>query len=167
MAQTRPSPTLSRGFTRLGRFLAPYGEDEQRRRVIEFWERCVTWAKTQDEPPAKLLSSLSGLAWYLKDASGKNEDLLLAVAPHVHIHHHAYEFIEQLTRLVEGSPSEVSAVLYKLIDAHEPFYDYENRMQSLVRRLADLGFRADALSYCEKLRAVPGLADLFRELTAS
>ena len=25
MAQTRPSPTLSRGFTHLGRFLAPYG----------------------------------------------------------------------------------------------------------------------------------------------
>ena len=24
MAQTRPSPTLSQGFTRLGRFLAPY-----------------------------------------------------------------------------------------------------------------------------------------------
>ena len=24
MAQTRPSPTLSRGFTRPGRFLAPY-----------------------------------------------------------------------------------------------------------------------------------------------
>ena len=27
MAQTRPSPTLSRGFTRLGRFLAPYGQE--------------------------------------------------------------------------------------------------------------------------------------------
>ena len=27
MAQTRPSPTLSRGFTRLGRFLAPYAVD--------------------------------------------------------------------------------------------------------------------------------------------
>ena len=26
MAQTRPSPTLSRGFTRLGRFLAPYDD---------------------------------------------------------------------------------------------------------------------------------------------
>ena len=25
MAQTRSSPTLSRGFTRLDRFLAPYG----------------------------------------------------------------------------------------------------------------------------------------------
>ena len=27
MAQTRPSPTLSRGFTRLGRFLAPDGSE--------------------------------------------------------------------------------------------------------------------------------------------
>ena len=27
MAQTRPSPTLSRGFTRLGRFLAPDGQE--------------------------------------------------------------------------------------------------------------------------------------------
>ena len=35
MAQTRPSPTLSRGFTRLGRFLAPYDIEpfyNQRRR---------------------------------------------------------------------------------------------------------------------------------------
>ena len=28
MAQTRPSLTLSRGFTRLGRFLAPYAVDD-------------------------------------------------------------------------------------------------------------------------------------------
>ena len=34
MAQTRPSPTLSRGFTRLGRFLAPYG-------VVERWNRTL------------------------------------------------------------------------------------------------------------------------------
>ena len=31
MAQTRPSPTLSLGFTRLGRFLAPYGLDGLKR----------------------------------------------------------------------------------------------------------------------------------------
>ena len=29
MAQTRPSPTLSRGFTRLGRFLAQYAMPSQ------------------------------------------------------------------------------------------------------------------------------------------
>ena len=33
MAQTRPSPTLSRGFTRLGRFLAPYGMTTGRHRL--------------------------------------------------------------------------------------------------------------------------------------
>ena len=40
MAQTRPSPTLSRGFTRLGRFLAPYGfrEFEAARRTIQGYE---------------------------------------------------------------------------------------------------------------------------------
>ena len=36
MAQTRPSPTLSRGFTRFGRFLAPYGQRTGRCRVIGF-----------------------------------------------------------------------------------------------------------------------------------
>ena len=37
MAQTRPSPTLSRGFTRLGRFLAPYGvSGSDGRRQIQF-----------------------------------------------------------------------------------------------------------------------------------
>ena len=30
MAQTRPSPTLSRGFTRVGRFLALYAFDVKR-----------------------------------------------------------------------------------------------------------------------------------------
>ena len=34
MAQTRPSPTLSRGFTRLGRFLAPYGVGDTTEFVI-------------------------------------------------------------------------------------------------------------------------------------
>ena len=35
MAQTRPSPTLSRGFTRLGRFLAPYAVDYVARRTAD------------------------------------------------------------------------------------------------------------------------------------
>ena len=35
MAQTRPSPTLSRGFTRLGRFLAPYAIIAELRAIRE------------------------------------------------------------------------------------------------------------------------------------
>ena len=43
MAQTRPSPTLSRGFTRLGRFLAPYGMD--------FYDRCRPHSSLNDRTP--------------------------------------------------------------------------------------------------------------------
>ena len=70
MAQTRPSPTLSRGFTRLGRFLAPYGVTSPRwtsarsysrqfptRYVVlyfgytfDFISRIVRWPRPQDQP---------------------------------------------------------------------------------------------------------------------
>ena len=47
MAQTRPSPTLSRGFTRLGRFLAPYGN--RRCCLVEIsdliWPENVSWVE--------------------------------------------------------------------------------------------------------------------------
>ncbi len=62
------------------------------------------------------------------------------------------ELRRRLARLVEVSPGEVSAVLRSFIDAHGPFYDYENRMRSLVKRLADLGFKPDALSYLRKAK---------------
>lgn len=136
-------------------------------RVVAYWDRCVEWAKTLPEPPAKLLSSLSTLTAYMATAAGKNRGLLLAVAPHVHVHHNAYEFLEQLNRLVETSPAEVNAVLGRFIETHEPFYDYEDRMQTLIGRLAELDFRSDALKYCERLRVLPGIADLFFKLTAS
>ena len=92
-------------------------------------------------------------------------ELLLVVAPHVHIHHAAYEFLEELNRLVEVSPAEVRAVLAKFIETHEPFYDYKNLMQKLVSRLAELGFRSDAITFCNELRSMPGLQDLFMKLT--
>ena len=44
MAQTRPSPTLSRGFTRFGRFLAPSGLEsinaliEERCAKVDHWQ---------------------------------------------------------------------------------------------------------------------------------
>ena len=39
-------------------------------------------------------------------------------------------------------------------------------MEKLVARLAELGFRTEALNFCERLRSVPGLFDLYLKLTA-
>src|SRR5262249_55895629 len=139
---------------------------EQIERILAYWRRCIAWADAQPVMPVKVMSTLSGLAAFLPTAGSENVDLLLAVAPHVHIHHHAYEFLEQLNRLVEDSPAEVRTVLAKFIETHEPFYDYKDRMQNLVSRLADVGFRSDAIKFCNELRSMPGMRDLFMKLTA-
>ena len=134
--------------------------------IVDYWRRCLTWAEKLTTPPTKVLSSLSGLTAFLKTAAMENLDLLLAVAPYVDVHHGAYEFLDELNRLVEVSPAEVRTVLATFIDTHEPFYDYKNRMQILVRHLADLEFRSDAIDFCNKLRSMPSMADLYYELTA-
>ena len=135
--------------------------------IVNYWRRCLTWAEQLATPPTKVLSSLSGLTAFLETAAEENLDLLLAVAPYVDVHHGAYEFIDDLNRLVEVSPADVRTVLAKFIDTHEPFYDYKNRMETLVRRLADLGFRPDAIGFCNKLHSMSSMADLYYELTAS
>ena len=57
------------------------------------------------EAPTKVLSSLSGLTAFLATAAKENLDLLLAVAPYVDVHHSAYEFLDELNRLVEAAPT--------------------------------------------------------------
>ena len=135
--------------------------------IVDYWRRCLKWAQKLATPPAKVLSSLSGLTAFLATAAMENLDLLLAVAPYVDVHHSVYEFLDELNRLVEVSPADVRTVLARFIDTHEPFYDYKNRMQTLVRRLSELGFRPDAIDFCNKLRSMSSMADLYYELTAS
>ena len=141
-------------------------ESGQVERIVSYWRRCVDWARTFSTPPGKLLGDLSRLAPFLESAAAGNRDLLLAVAPHVDVNRNPYEFLEELKRLVERDPDEVCAVLTEFVDAHEPFHDYRDTMRSLVSRLADRGFSQEAIGFCDRLRSMPGLADLFRELTA-
>jgi hypothetical protein len=140
---------------------------DQVERILAYWRRCIEWARLQSHVPGKVMSSLSMLAPFLPDATGDNLDLLLAVAPHVHIHHAAYEFLEQLDRLLPVSPVGIRDVLASFIGTHEAFYDYKDRMQGLVSRLAGLGFRADAITFCEKLHSMPGMRELFVKLTSA
>ena len=138
-------------------------ESEQIERVLDYWRRCVAWTRSLNETPANMLSSLSGLTAFLTTADG-NLDLLIPVAAHVHVHRNAYEFIRELNRLIKVSPCAIRTVLAKFVDTHEPFYDYENRMQTLVRTLAECGFRKDAIDFCNKLRSMPSMEALYKEL---
>jgi hypothetical protein len=140
--------------------------EDQIQRVLQYWRRCLDWAASQSTPPIKVLSSLSGLVSFLPDVSGGKYDLLLSTVPYVHEHHGAYEFLKELTRLVDSNPNEVCTVLRRFIETHEPMYDYEGRMRDLVARLAELGHRSEAIEFCDRLRSLPGLYDLFLTLTA-
>ena len=137
---------------------------EQVERIVNYWHHCVKWAQKQTKPPTNLLAGLSGLTAFLKTAKG-SRDLLLAVAPYVRVHHESYEFIFELNRLVGDSPAEVRDILASFIDTHEPFYDYEGRMQTLLRSLAELGCREDVIDFCNKLRSMAGMDTLYNELT--
>ena len=103
---------------------------EQVGRVIAFWDRCVEWSAGRSKPPAQLLSVLATLAGFLKTADGRNLELLSTVAPFVHIDHGAYQFFEELARLVPTNPAGTAVVLGRFLDAHVPDFDYQDRLKS-------------------------------------
>lgn len=138
---------------------------DQKERILRFWERCIEWAKNVAESPAALLSALSKLSCYLKSANGREGDLLQAVAAYVAVNHNAEHFVEELSRFVEENPDRVSAILGSVLSTYQPFFDYEDRLKSLLIRLAEKGLKVDALKYVEQLRDLKGMQELFNSLT--
>ena len=136
--------------------------NEQKQSVIRFWDRCVEWGLTRPEPPAKLFSELCSLSCYLPTADGKDRELLEAVAPFVHDGYNADNFFTELLRLVEVSPDGVSSVLGKAIESRIPSFDFDNRLKSLLLRLAERG--KDVILYAERLRGL-GMQEVFDSIT--
>jgi hypothetical protein len=112
---------------------------EQRERILTFWERCITWAQSQTPVAASLLSALSALSTYITTVDERSRTLLLAVAPHVHLAHQAFEFIAELSRLAEQNPDVIIEVLDAMVAAHVPEYDYQDTLQKLLKNLAKSG----------------------------
>ncbi|HWX54836.1 MAG TPA: hypothetical protein VN176_09630 [Verrucomicrobiae bacterium] len=141
--------------------------EEQKVRVIQYWNRCIAWSRSLSEPPIRLLSSLSLLSCFLTTADGRERELLEAVAPYVYVGHHAYEFVDELVRLVEASPDGVSAVLGRMIQARVPDFDFKDQLKTLLLALAEKGKKQDVISHAERLRSLPGMQELFDRLTRS
>lgn len=138
--------------------------EDQIERILSFWEQCVIWAKTLREPPRSLLSELSRLICYITAFTDREDAIIQAVAEHVNIGYNADTFIEELDRLVEIDPLRVSAVLKKFLDKYEPDYDYEDRLKRLLIKLAQSGRRNDVLLYADRIRKLPGIEQLFKQL---
>lgn len=137
---------------------------DQIERILCFWEKCVVWAQTLPNPPKSLLSALSRLIRYVTALGDREIRLLMAVAPHVKVGYNADNFIEELDRLIEQDSAKVSSVLGKVFEAYVPDYDYEDRLQKLLIKLAKSGRREDALFYANLARKLPGFDQLFKQL---
>lgn len=140
---------------------------EQRSRILTFWKRCLDWAALREQTPTELLAALALLASFLETADGEERSLLEAVAPHVQASHATYEFCADLLRLVQVSPDGVSSAFGMMIGNRIPDFDYEDRLKSLIRTLAQKGKRQDAIHYADRLTTLPGMQALFDELRQS
>lgn len=140
-------------------------QEVQRERVLRFWEQCIAWSQKCVEPPVRLLSTLGSLSSYVKTADGQERALMMAVAPYLHVGHHTAHFIDDLARVVDTSPDGVCAVLSRLLAAHVPSFDYEDRLKSLLLRLAERGKKGEALRLAEVARSLPGMRGVYDRLT--
>ena len=138
---------------------------EQINRILRFWDRCVSWSSTAAEPPTKLLSSLSRLSFYLQSLTNRETGWLLAVAPYVRVSYNDDFFLEELERLVDISTAEVSVVMKAFLNSCVPDYDFEDRLKSILTKLAQHGKREDAIAFAEKLRHLPGMIPLYTRFT--
>lgn len=136
-------------------------------RILSFWARCVVWSRNAAETPAKLLSILGHLSCYIKSVEDREQEWLLAVAPYVHVGYNADDFIEELDRLADISPAKISAVLGKVLETFVPTFDFQDRLKSLLTKLAGHGRREDAIAYADRLRHLRGMEQLFAQLTTA
>ena len=135
---------------------------EQVKMAISLWLKIDDWVARSPETPKQLMSSLSRLVCYIDNISDTEKHLMLAVAPYVSIGYNANHFIEELDRLVESFPSEVSMILGKVLESHKPTYDYEDRLKKLLHKLSDKGHKEAALVYADKLRHLSGFIEFFK-----
>lgn len=134
-------------------------------RILEFWNQCVVFSQTLSEPPTKLLSKLGRLACYLKEVGDREQAWLLSVAQYVHVGYNTDDFIEELERLVDVSPDNISVVLGKVLESSAPTFDFQDRLKSLLSKLSKLGKAEDAIFYANRIRHLPGMAQLFTKIT--
>ncbi|TGT87189.1 MULTISPECIES: hypothetical protein [unclassified Mesorhizobium] len=140
---------------------------EQIEGVLAFWEKCLAWAKGQTEPPEHLLSRLGRLAPSIGDINERTKALLFGVVPFVHTDYSSDQMVEQLARLSDTNLAATMELLERMFEVSTPDYDMDDKLKTLLRKLADAGHRAAVLRCIEKLRkTLPGMLELYKKILA-
>ncbi len=134
--------------------------------IIDFWRKCMGKVDTQNKTHQKLLSSLGLLTAYLKRISAEQKNWLLTIAPFIEQNYNSHFLLEYLEAMVQDNPADVGEITLAILKHNRPDFDFENRYQSIVRKLASRGLIAMAKDICNQqgLRELPEIEKLHREL---
>lgn len=140
---------------------------KQRAKIFAFWDRCLSWSKSQTKAPQQLLARLGRLAEYIEVLDERAKGLLLGTVPYVHSDHATDAIVEELARLVDTNPPATAEILERMLEASAPTYDLDGKLRSLIETLAKLGQRDAAIRCAERVRkTLPGMVNVYKQLTA-
>jgi hypothetical protein len=139
--------------------------EKQRQKVLGFWDRCLTWVQSQPKASEQFMARLSRLSSYLTTLDEEGKRLLLAVVPYVHNDYATDQMVEEIARLSDSNPKAAAEILERMLDASAPTYDLDDKLKTLIEKLAALGLRDAAFRCAEKVRkTLPGMLDLYKKL---
>jgi hypothetical protein len=139
--------------------------DTQVVRILDFWRVCVDYSQTRLDLCKTLLSSLGRLIGYLENISDENEIRLILIASHAHTAHNQDWFIRDLGHLSLASPHAACRIINKALDAHLPTFDFQDEIKSVIRNIASLSSKENALRLIDRLRHIQGMSELFDEVS--
>ncbi len=142
--------------------------DKQLQKVLAFWDRCVTWGKSQAKLPEQLIARLSRLSSYLETLDDNGKQLLLAVVSYVHNDYATDQMVEEIARLADSNPPAAAEILERMLETGTPTYDLDDKLKKLIERLAALGLGDAAIRCADKVRkTLPGMLGLYKRLVAA
>ncbi len=133
-------------------------------RILDFLRYCMAWQKQTGEDSADLLQHLARLVVYLRTIGKEEVEWLDRLAAHVGRDFSAFEFSEQLIRLLPQNPPAIAAAFERMVDTQVPYSDYKDRMKELLRELSRHGERERSVKIADKLRSIRGMAEIYEEL---
>ena len=142
-------------------------EPEQVARIIDFFNHAIDWSQSLNDPPAKLLSSLSMIICHIKSIDEEVLKRLKYVTPYLD-DYNGSRYIEELDRLAENNKPEVCEIFRNLSETYLPSYDHEDRLKLFIKKIAeyDSDMKNVALHYADNLAKsdMSGMMELYLEL---
>lgn len=137
--------------------------DEQMKRIIQYWKWCLEWVSREPKSPAHALSTLGLLACYLRDVDDEAFEVLKVVAPRMRDEHHDTLFAKELARLSDVAPERTGRVVQEMLTGFIPVLDYENSLRDVVLNVSQVN-KELAMDLANSLRTLHGFLGIYANL---